>query len=376
LARRALGRALEKAIAMAYLRHQLFRGENFKCDFMANNSFTSKRGIALIMVLWISVLLSLVAASFTRTSRTEVNLTRNLVENARAEALADAAVNRAVMGLFNRPSQGGFRVDGTVYRWRFGDADILFRVEDEGGKVDINAASAGLLRKLMKALDASPKVSRELAAAILDFRDFDHDPENGGAEDRDYRQANLLQGAKDAPFEMIEELQQVIGMTPQLYRRLKPFVTIYSGQTSPYGPVASPVIQELLKSDPNLSDEDAGDNQDTGDGENDNGAADSGSDSDTDQDADSTQAITLTEEDPQPLSDEGTDARSAVGVFTVHAEARTDNGGVFARKAVVRIGGRRRSGGIGFLLLAPDELALFPAYDAAEAELDGTASKN
>ena len=34
------------------------------------------------------MLLSLVAASFMRTTRTEINLTRNLIDNAKAEALA------------------------------------------------------------------------------------------------------------------------------------------------------------------------------------------------------------------------------------------------------------------------------------------------
>jgi general secretion pathway protein K len=324
---------------------------------MTNKSFMTKRGIALITVLWISVLLSLIAASFTRTSRTEINLTRNLVENARAEALADAAVNRAVLGLFNRPTLGGFRVDGTIYRWRFGDADILFRIEDEGGKVDLNTASFDFLRKLLRALDVSPKTSRGIAASILDFRDFDNDPESGGAEDRDYRQANLLQGAKDAPFEMIEELQQVMGMTAPIYERLKPLITVYSGQNTPYPPVADPLLQELMKKDPALVDEDIEEDDDAEDFE----------DGETREDPN--QSFVLTDEDPQPLNDEGTDARSPVGVFTIHAEARTDNGGAFARKAVVSVGSRRRRG-TRVLAWTPDALMLFPAYDAAVAELE------
>ncbi len=52
------------------------------------------RGLALVAVLWVLVLLSLVAAGFTRTIRTEINLTRNLIDNAKAEAPAD--VYRAV----------------------------------------------------------------------------------------------------------------------------------------------------------------------------------------------------------------------------------------------------------------------------------------
>ena len=48
-----------------------------------------RRGIALVMVLW--VLLALIAASFARTTRTEVKLARNITESAKAEALADAS---------------------------------------------------------------------------------------------------------------------------------------------------------------------------------------------------------------------------------------------------------------------------------------------
>ncbi len=56
----------------------------------------SQRRLALVTVLWVLMLLALIAASFTKTTRTEINLTRNLIENAKAEALADAGVYRAV----------------------------------------------------------------------------------------------------------------------------------------------------------------------------------------------------------------------------------------------------------------------------------------
>ena len=43
----------------------------------------SQRGLVLVVVLWVLVLLSLIAASFTRT---EFNVTRNEIDNAKAEA--------------------------------------------------------------------------------------------------------------------------------------------------------------------------------------------------------------------------------------------------------------------------------------------------
>ncbi len=64
------------------------------------------RGLALVTVLWVLMLLALIAASFTRTTPTEVNLTRNLIENAEAEALADAGVYRAVLGLLTPQTEG------------------------------------------------------------------------------------------------------------------------------------------------------------------------------------------------------------------------------------------------------------------------------
>ena len=64
----------------------------------------SQRGIALLVVLWVLVLFSLMAASFTSTTRTEINLTRNLIDN--AKALADAGVYRAVYGLLAPRTKG------------------------------------------------------------------------------------------------------------------------------------------------------------------------------------------------------------------------------------------------------------------------------
>ena len=323
---------------------------------MTTKRFMTKRGIALISVLWISVLLGLVAASFTRTSRTEINLTRNMVENAKAEALADAAINRAALGLFSRPSQGGFRVDGTVYLWRFGDADMLFKITDEGGKVDLNATSVDLLRKLLRALGASPEVSRAVSAAIVDFRDFDDDREQAGAEDRDYQQANLLQNAKDAPFELVAELQQVLGMTPRLYKLMEPLVTVYSGQARPHGKLADPIIQEILKSDAAFA-------EDESEGE-------SEREEPLEPTLDGELARPQGSDGPLALSEDGTNARSPVSIFTIHAEARIEGGGVFARKAILRVGARR---GKAFRVFVwqPAAVVLFPSYDDALAELTG-----
>ena len=77
-----------------------------------------ERGFALLMVLWTLLLLAFIATVFNDNARTEVLLARNLVANARAEALADGGVYRAALGLTRSPREGGFRGDGQVYVWQ------------------------------------------------------------------------------------------------------------------------------------------------------------------------------------------------------------------------------------------------------------------
>ncbi len=110
-----------------------------------------RRGLALVVVLWVLVLLSLIAASFTRATRTEVNVTRNLVDNAKAEALAEAGVYLAILALLDPDPAQRPRPDGTPWKVAFGGAEITVSVQDEGGKIDLNHAPDELLRGLLLA---------------------------------------------------------------------------------------------------------------------------------------------------------------------------------------------------------------------------------
>ncbi len=63
----------------------------------------SQRGLALVVVLWVLILLSLIAASFTKTTRTEINVTRNIIDNANA----GAGGVRSGIPFFEQPLGGG-----------------------------------------------------------------------------------------------------------------------------------------------------------------------------------------------------------------------------------------------------------------------------
>jgi general secretion pathway protein K len=69
-----------------------------------------------------------------------------------------------------------------------------------------------------------------LVDAIADWRDSDELRRPNGAELPEYRAANLKYGPANAPFETTGEAARVLGMTPQVFRRIAPVITVYSRQ--------------------------------------------------------------------------------------------------------------------------------------------------
>jgi general secretion pathway protein K len=228
-------------------------GNSIGRDRGSDMALGNRRGIALLAVLGALVLLSVIAAAFVTETRTETKLARNA-------ALADAGVQRAVLALLDTRGEGdkdddedeeeddedeedeedeedrapgpaavaGWRVDGTVYRWTFAGEEVLISVQDETGRIDLNRAQEELLRGLFESVGVEAEEAGALVDAIADFRDEDDLTRLSGAEDDDYRAAGLAWGAKDARFETVAELQQVLGMTRELYEQVAPLVTVYS----------------------------------------------------------------------------------------------------------------------------------------------------
>ncbi|MGF1631837.1 MAG: general secretion pathway protein GspK [Kiloniellaceae bacterium] len=175
-------------------------------------------------VLWVVSLLAAIAAGFATTMRTEVVVARNQIDNAEARSLADAGFYRAVIALASEGET--LPRDGSAREWAFAGGVVIASVQAEGGKVDLNGADAELLAGLFAGAGAANP--RNLAHAVIDYRDADSDPLPGGAEDADYRAAGLGHEAKDRPFERRDELLQVMGMTREVYDAVAPAITVYS----------------------------------------------------------------------------------------------------------------------------------------------------
>ena len=186
-------------------------------------------GVALILVLWVTVLLTVIAGSFSLSARTEGVQAKMVFDTTRARYFAEAGLHRAVYELRNPDPDSRWIADGRKYKMDFAGAQIDISIIDETGKIDINLANDELLRGMFASLGMSEDDALTLTERVIDWRDNDNIKGLNGAEDDDYEAEGYKYGAKDALFDTVPELQQVMGVDYEMYKKLEPAITVYSG---------------------------------------------------------------------------------------------------------------------------------------------------
>ena len=209
-------------------------------------------GIALLLVLWMLVLLTIIAISLTVTQRTETTLTGNQIASARFRAQAEAAIHYAGLNLLatatlDEDDEGLWVPDGSVHTWSFAGAELEIRLYDEASLIDLNTADRDLLAALLAAVGFEEGERDALVDALLDWRDPDDLHLINGAEDPDYADAGRPYGAKDGSFDSLEELRQVLGFGPTLYAALAPALSVSSKRPRPQATYAPPLVQAALE---------------------------------------------------------------------------------------------------------------------------------
>lgn len=207
----------------------------------------SARGAALLLVLWLVLLLSGLVAGYALSARIASLQGNGLARDVVAGEAARAGIDYAVMRLLDPDPSQRWAVDGRVYRWTFDGVTVDLQIRDEAAKLDLNGAPFGLLQAFFVALGEPADAAARLAGAVVDWRDADSLVQPaGGAEDADYAAAGLPGGAKDAPFESIAELAQVLGMRPALYAAAAPHLTVHTGRALPDAVSAAPLLRRAL----------------------------------------------------------------------------------------------------------------------------------
>ena len=205
-----------------------------------------QRGIALVVVLWLLVLLTVIAASHSLAVRTETRLASNQVEASKTRGLAEAGAYHAIMELLVRDEALRWPVNGSVNHIRFEDGEVAISIRDARGLIDINKVQGAVLDTVLAGAGLEQTQRQALVDATLDWRDTDSLKRINGAEDDDYRRAGLKWAARDGVFSSVEEFRYVLGMTNPLYERLAPYLTVHSGQANIKLDAAPPWLVNVL----------------------------------------------------------------------------------------------------------------------------------
>ncbi|WP_257385682.1 general secretion pathway protein GspK [Tahibacter caeni] len=211
-----------------------------------------QRGVAFILVLWVIALMSILLGSFAVIARTENLQARHLFDATAARYAAEAGIHRAVYELRNPDPFSRWVADGRPYEFELDGIRIELRLTDDSGKIDINVTDALMLKALFQSSGIEERRAEELADAIIDWRDPDDLAGPHGAEESDYKAAGLKYAPRNAPFETVSEIQQVLGMDYDTYHLIEKGITLYSGRSQPsfaYAPL------EVLRTLPGMTEE-------------------------------------------------------------------------------------------------------------------------
>jgi general secretion pathway protein K len=185
--------------------------------------------MALVSVLWGVALLSVIATSLLAAGNASYRLARNAVELSQSEAVADAGINRAILALLDPRPDKRWRVDGTSQSFAFSGIPIRLAIQDELGRIDLNYADGSLLAALFRSVGLGALSANSLVDKILDWRDPNPSHRLNGAKQNDYRESGYLYQPRSGPFQSVDELKLVMGVNPELFKRVEPALTVYSG---------------------------------------------------------------------------------------------------------------------------------------------------
>jgi len=207
-------------------------------------SFSGNRGVALIAVLWVSLLLAIIAGSLLTTTRSELRLSRNLLDSARADALAEGGIFLAIPHLLDRDRETHWLANGTVHAFELPSGRLEITLQDAAGRIDLNVAAPDLLAGLFRAAGVDPDQADVLAARIADWRDRDEDATPNGAEQADYDAAGIAVRVGNRPFATPDEIVRVPGIDMALFGLIEGAVTVWSRQRG-IDPTAAPRLALL-----------------------------------------------------------------------------------------------------------------------------------
>lgn len=168
---------------------------------------TGERGAALVMVLWLTLIVSLLAGAFTLTVTTEAGRQSARIRSAEARAALDTALAAVLVGEMD-PRPGRNAANGAWQVMTLSDpaARVTWSVQDQAGLVDLNRTPVERLRALL------PALADRMAFPVLSEIE--------------------TRRATGRPFLSVQELAAIPGMPETIQNRLLSALTVHQSANS------------------------------------------------------------------------------------------------------------------------------------------------
>ncbi|MFA5321707.1 MAG: type II secretion system minor pseudopilin GspK [Smithella sp.] len=200
------------------------------------NIFHKDKGIALITVLLIIVILVAVVIELNRSSRADIYDAVNLSDGIKLTYIAKSGFYGAAALLTNSQNDYDTLRDDWAHMEQismqsnalFPEGYFVAGIEDESGKIPLNKLVNGneynpAIKAILIRLLSQPEFKleerkvAEIVDSIKDWIDSDDVPTDYGSESYYYSSLDVPYTAKNAPFDCIEELLMIKGLTKEIF---------------------------------------------------------------------------------------------------------------------------------------------------------------
>jgi len=222
----------------------------------------ARRGAALLAGLWLVVAIAAVSLQFSLDAHERRRLGTLASERGQQRALAQGALALVQARLEQAIRVGPTNTSGAMAILASSDPwhgiDSLYsgtvlvdstavevEAHDLGEKLNINRMSEQEFQSFFSFLLQDFSKSQQLAQAIMDWRDADSIPRPSGAERDAYIKAGNLALPTNGPFRDINELADVMGMTPEIFAAAKPYLTTLGTSQVNLNDAPIPVLRAL-----------------------------------------------------------------------------------------------------------------------------------
>ncbi len=232
---------------------------------------TNRTGFVVVVVLCMVVMLGVLLLGFNHKARANLRAVDDFRKSEQALNCARAGLNIAIAAIrntddihTNKTLRNLFSGENT---FDVGGGKCSVAVAEENGKLNINLLkdktgrlNRSRIEQLLRLIDlmnqehaGHSNIGYGLVPSIIDWTDNNDEVtylpfikhENLGAESAYYDKLEPPYRCKNAPLDMTEELLLVKGVTPQVYERIRDYVTVYGGGEININCASKRVIESL-----------------------------------------------------------------------------------------------------------------------------------